>query len=205
MAQALRGSIIQNEAAYNNAIRRNILANALKTFRATHADAEGLEALVAAGRVYDESGEFSSYKDSFLGSAARSLDVYGKLTVRQVEVCRKILADRTARRAEWAAKEAALNATRRWMGEVGEKVVAKLTLRKVIEIERPKFSYYDSGVTFLHILEDADHNVAIYKGVSSVFQLEEGQAVEVQFTVKECGVRNGVKQTVIQRPKLVKH
>jgi hypothetical protein len=44
--------------------------------------------------------------------------------------------------------------------------------------------------------------VVIYKGKSFDFPTK-GNTATVTATVKEHGVRDGVKQTVIQRPKLV--
>jgi hypothetical protein len=44
----------------------------------------------------------------------------------------------------------------------------------------------------------------IYKGNSSaVWELAEGEVVTLKASIKEHGVRNGVKQTLIQRPKSV--
>lgn len=199
---AVYGPVIQNEAAYAAGAKRNILANARKTFLRTYEDAQAIEDLIAAGRSYDDFGSPSGYKDSFIGAMARAYDSFGKLSPKQVDACRKIIAGRAARKAEWAAKDAELNATRRWLGEVGQKIVVELTLKKVIEIERQKFSYYDSGVSYLLILEDAERNVVIYKGTAAALNIAEGESVKIQAVIKECGVRDGVKQTVIQRPKL---
>jgi hypothetical protein len=60
----------------------------------------------------------------------------------------------------------------------------------------------------LHICEDADKNVVIYKGQARAFTVREdgsyrseGDTFTVTATVAEHGVRNGTKQTVITRPK----
>jgi hypothetical protein len=60
-------------------------------------------------------------------------------------------------------------------------------------------------------MEDADKNVVIYKGTSDAvgWSLEgqprgKGDSLTITATVKEHGVREGVKQTIIQRPKAVK-
>ena len=195
-------AIVENEAAYAAGAKRNILANARKTFFRAYDDAQAIEDLTAEGRIYSERGGLAGYKDGFIGAMARAYDSFGKLTPKQVEACRKIIADRAARKAEWVAKDAELNAARRWLGEVGQKIVVELTLKKVIEIERPKFGYYDSGVSYLLILEDAERNVVIYKGAAAALNIAEGESVKIQAVIKDCGVRDGVKQTVIQRPKL---
>lgn len=198
---AIYGAVIENETAYYAAAKRNIIANAQKTFRRTHEDAEILEGAIDAGRVYDDRGNFT-YADSFMGSMARAFDTYGKLTPNQVAAIRKGIAARAARKAEWADKQAAANAHLQHLGTVGEKIALTLTIKKFITFD----SAY--GVQQLAILEDADRNVVIYKGNSLAINNKadgsytaEGDTIAITATVKEHGVRNGVKQTVIQRPK----
>jgi hypothetical protein len=199
---AIYGTVIQDENAYYAGAKRNIIANAKKTFRKTHEDAEAIEAAIDAGRVYDDRGNPTSYAEGFIGSMARSFDTFGKLTPNQVAAIRKGIESRAARKAEWADKQAALNANRQHLGTVGEKITLTLTIKKVIYLE----SVY--GVTLLTILEDADKNVVIYKGNAGAVTINpngsfynEGDTITITATVKEHGVRNGVKQTVIQRPK----
>ena len=67
------------------------------------------------------------------------------------------------------------------------------------------------GTSFIYIMEDADKNVVIYKGNSDAVGWtsegtvrSKGDTLTITATVKDHGVRNGVKQTVIQRPKAVK-
>lgn len=195
-------AIIEHPAAYDAAIKRNIIANAQKTWRADTPRAAEIEDAIQAGRTYDDYGRFT-YADSFIGSMASSFDTYGKLTPNQCAAILKGIDARAARRAEWQDKQSALNATREHLGTIGQKITLTLTLRKIIELEGMKFSRYDSGITFLHILEDEAQNVVIYKGTAAAFSIDEGTTVTVTATVKEHGTRNGVKQTVIQRPKAV--
>lgn len=197
---AIRGSIIYNESAYYAGAKRNILENARKTFFRTYEDGELIVEFISNGRDYGDYGGVS-YSDNFVGSLAKAFDTYGKLSEKQVEAVRKIIANRAAKKAEWAAKDAALNVQRRWLGDVGQKIEVELVLKKLIEIERPKFSYYDSGVSYLMILEDAERNVVIYRGTSNAMPFNEGESCRIKATIKECGVREGVKQTVIERPR----
>lgn len=195
MSKAIRtGTVIEHPGAYAVAIRNNIVANARKTFERTYEDARAIDECLNAGRDCDDYGHVT-YKAGFMGSLAMSLDKYGKLTERQVEAVRKVMAERAARRAEWESKEAALNALRRHLGTVGEKVTLTLTLCHSIALE----SQY--GVSYLLILEDAERNVVIYKGNSDAMPYTKGETATVVATVKEHGVRDGVKQTIIQRPK----
>lgn len=195
-------AIIQNESAYNAAIKRNIIANAQRTWASNTPRHGEIEAALEAGRLYEY--KHVTYTDNFIGSMAKAFDTFGKLTPNQSAAILKGIDARAARRAEWSDKQAALNASRQHIGEVGQKVELELTVKKIIEIEGMKFSYYDSGITFLYIMEDADQNVVIYKGNSAAFStVDEGSTYRFTATIKEHGVRNDVKQTIIQRPKFV--
>ena len=169
-------TVIRNESAYEKGRNNAILANARKTFRAKYEDHEIIEATIAWGRLIDDDrNDRPTYSENFFGSLAKAYDTYGKLTEKQVEAIRKVIADRAAKKAEWASKDAALNAQRIWLGEVGEKIVVELTLKKCIEIERPSCGYYDNNVSFLLILEDADRNVVIYRGTSNAIRQKRGR------------------------------
>ena len=190
---------IENPAAYEAAIHRNIIANAQKTWAKNTARAEEIQNALNAGR------DGQNYEENFIGSLAKAFDTYGKLSEKQSAAILKGIDARQAKKIEWASKDAELNAQREFLGVVGEKVTLTLTIKKVI--------FWDSnfGTQYLYILEDANQNVVIYKGNSNVFYIDEsgeyrklGSTVTVIATVKEHGVRNEVKQTSIQRPKLSK-
>ncbi|NBQ80344.1 MAG: hypothetical protein EBT99_17380, partial [Betaproteobacteria bacterium] len=117
--------IIHDERAYYAGARRNIIANAQKTFAKTHEDYEAVLAFIANGRIFD-GGSFVSYEDNFVGSLAKAYDNFGKLSEKQVAAVRNSIAERAKRRAEWADKQAALNATRTHIGTVGEKITLTL-------------------------------------------------------------------------------
>lgn len=189
---------IENEAAYDRAIKRNIVANARKTFERNTPDHAEIISCISDGRKYDEGGYFLGYADSFLGSLASALDTYGKLSPAQCDAVRKIIAKQAERRLEWDSKQAALNAARQHLGTVGAKITLTLTLKKVIAID----TLY--GTSFINIFEDSSRNVVIYKGNSqALYGVNEGDTVTLAAVVKEHGVRDGVKQTVISRPKQV--
>jgi hypothetical protein len=182
---------IEHEGAYIDAAMARIRANANQTFRKNTPDAGVIEGFVRAGYLGD-----GQYADNFLGSLAKAIDTYGKLSPKQCDAVRKMIATKDVRKAEWASKQAALDAKRQHIGAIGDKVTLTLTLKKVISLDS------NFGITGLFIFEDADQNTVIYKGnSSSVWELAEGQVIVLSATIKEHGVRNGVKQTVIQRPK----
>jgi len=191
-------TIIDNPVAYAKATKARIIANAVKTFCNTYEDHNEIQNFLTAGRIHDDEGNFKCYAEGFIGSLAAAFDNYGKLSEKQVLAVRKCIADRAARKAEWASKQALIDAKRQHIGTVGEKIELTLTLKKVINLD----SHF--GVIGLFIFEDAEQNVVIYKGnASSIWELAEGQTVTIKTSIKEHGVRNGVKQTLIQRPKAV--
>jgi hypothetical protein len=186
--------VIEFPGRYEAARKAYILANANKTFLATYEDAREVLDFIAPGRIYDDSGNCTGYNDGFLGSLAEAFDKYGKLTEGQVNAVRKGIINRAERKAEWAEKQAALNATRQHLGALGEKITVTLTVVHIVELG----GLY--GPNYIHICEDADKNVVIYKGNSASFPNIDETATVIA-TVKDHGVRNGVKQTIIQRPK----
>jgi len=188
--------IIENPVAYENAVKRNILANAQKTWRANTERASEIESALLVGIVYNERGDFKGYKDDFMGSMAQAFYTYGKLSPKQSEAILKGIDARAARKAEWADKKAAIDAKRDFVGTLGEKITITLKVVHIVELDS------SFGTVYINICEDADNNTIIYKGNAKGFP-DKGETATVIATVKEHGVRNGVKQTVIQRPKAV--
>lgn len=196
-SKPVRGHVfIDNPVAYERATKARIIANANTTFRRTYLDYAEIESFLADGREYNDFGDFKCYKDGFVGSLASAYDNFGKLSEKQVLAVRKSIEQRKARKAEWADQKALLDAKREHIGTVGEKVTLTLTCVHIITLE----SAY--GTTFINICEDADKNTIIYKGNAIGFP-NKGETATIKATIKEHGVRNGVKQTVIQRPKVI--
>jgi hypothetical protein len=198
-------AIIENPVAYENAIKRRIIANAQKTWHAKTERAEEIQDELNYGRKYGEYGRILGYEEGFMGSMAQAFDKYGKLSEKQSQAILKNVDGRIACKAEWSSKKALLDAKRTHVGEIGQKMTFTLTIKKIVSWE----SCF--GTQFLYIMEDAEQNIVIYKGNSAViawsvegFAHEEGATITFVATVKEHGVRNEVKQTVIQRPTKVK-
>ena len=186
---------VEYPAAWAAARKRNIIANAKKTWKANTPRAEEILDAIEAGRVYSDQGNMS-YKEGFMGSMAAALDTFGKLSQKQCEAILKGIDARAVKKAEWASEKAALDAKRAHIGAVGQKVTLELTVVHVVVLD----GMY--GTTYINICEDAEQNVVIYKGSSNAIP-GKGHTFNVVATVKEHGVRDGVKQTVIQRPKLI--
>lgn len=187
--------IIENPVAYENAVKSYIIANAQKTWRANTERAGEIESALIAGIVYNDRGNFKGHTDDFMGSMANAFYTYGKLSPKQCEAILKGIDARAARKAEWADKKAAIDATRAFVGTVGEKITITLKVVHIVELDG------SFGTIYINICEDADNNTIIYKGNAKGFPNKDETAT-ITATVKEHGVRNGVKQTVIQRPKL---
>jgi hypothetical protein len=187
-------SYVEHPAAYEAAIKRNILNNATKTFYRTYPDAGDIVTFLNA-----------NYKNSFYSNLLGSLNTYGKLTEKQVLAVRKSMATMAERKAQWQAEAVAKNATRTFVGTEKKKITVTLTVKKAIVVERPRFHYYDSGTSLLRICEDADGNVIVFSG-NADFPAE-GETATITATVKmhRYYKQNDIEvpQTVIIRPKTV--
>ena len=86
------------------------------------------------------------------------------------------------------------NATSEHFGAVGERVEIKGTMEKVVSIES-RF-----GIKFINIIRCESGNVAVHMGS---YICAKDEPVHIKATVAQHNVRDGVKQTIIQRPKKV--
>jgi hypothetical protein len=132
--------------------------------------------------IPSDSGFWSEFKQSFI---ERQRDP----SAAQVALVERELAKR------------ALPASRH-LGVVGEKVTLVLTTKRIVTIQGRAMFYGDSGLLYITIMSDADGNVVTYKGKSNSVP-NEGATATISATVKVHDEFNGVKQTVIQRPKVV--
>lgn len=188
-------SVIYDPVAYENATHQYIVNNARKTFAKNNPRYEEIADFLYAENYKTKPFElWASFYDALFNK-------YGKLTEKQVACVLKAIDKRTAQKAEWVEKKAAADAKSEFVGEVGDKIQIRLTVQAVIEIAVPAFSYYDSGVSWINILKDSAENIYVYRG--KTFVGNKGETVVLKASIKEHSVYNGVKQNVIQRPKLV--
>lgn len=87
------------------------------------------------------------------------------------------------------------------VGSVGDRTVVRGVVKSVIEFERQRFHYYDTGVGVITRL-DVDGSDIVYFGSLGA---DKGDIVEVKATIKQHGEYKGRKQTVIARPKVLVH
>jgi hypothetical protein len=90
----------------------------------------------------------------------------------------------------------AARANSQHIGAVGDKVTLTITVERVIVL-KSEF-YIDNYIT---IARDEQGNAITYKGRSDIGG--KGDTVTVKASIKEHTVYNGIRQTVIQRPKVV--
>ena len=218
---------IENEFQYNRAIERNIKNNARKTrFRKMMGTETGKRAhdLVMEegefapkfeiGGITYTSQEYFSYDESnwpwsddedrkqithpmvaALGSFRwKMMDViqqWGGLTEAQAAAVVRIATENAARREERAAARREADLRSQHIGTVSERREFEITCNKTLEFNG-RF-----GVTYLNICKQGD-DIVIYKG-SNAFK--QGETIRVKATIKAHDEREGVKQTIISRPK----
>lgn len=105
----------------------------------------------------------------------------------------------TARQIELVNTEVATrqkNAQSEFFGAVGEKVTLTLTVERIIVLHSPFY-----GTNYITIARTEQGNVVTYKGLANLGQV--GETNTVKATIKEHTMYNNVRQTVIQRPKVL--
>lgn len=200
-----RGTFIENEVKYEAAIARNIRANANKTRRASWIGTpDGKRAddfLFRCGEFADVSSTVylnvlhpvvKASLGDFFEAMRDNVNEWGGLTVAQTRAVMGMIARAEARVAGFAAKRAEEAAGSNWIGTVGERRDFTVTIRHIHTMEG------QYGTSYLHIMNDAQGNVVIYKGTKLLGGKTE--TLTVKATIKDHGERDGVKQTNISRP-----
>jgi len=140
---------------------------------------------------------FAGNFGDFMFGLYEQLSEFGGLSDKQTEVVRKAL----ARQEQWVVdaaqkRAAALEADRKseFVGELKERRDWVLTIGRVISFES------QWGLVYINLMKDAAGNVIVGKG--SKRYGDEGTTIEVTATVVKHDIRDGVKQTFINRPKI---
>ena len=185
---------IENEAAYERAIDNRIRANRAKTasrkFREENADAQA---------IIDYICNEAERGNPFWAKIEANIEEWGAPQPRIIEIVRERIATREQRRAEAKARDAGSV----HVGEVGKRQDFVLTLRSSTAWETPY------GLLVINVLTDDQGNVIVYKGRTPGYEtadghwheIQKGETVKVKATVKEHGVRDEIRQTIIARPK----
>lgn len=101
-------------------------------------------------------------------------------------------------RADEAEREAAKPSEH--VGKLKERMDLALTVVRRLDLSVDPYSYYGSDVLYIHIMEDADGNVFVWK--TQAERMAEGETYNVRGTVKEHGDYQGTRQTVLTRCKI---
>lgn len=129
----------------------------------------------------------------FYGSLAKSILEFGRLTPAQEKAALDLIIKGEQRVAERLAAKQAKAACAKHVGQVGERQQFDLTIKFTTQYET-RF-----GTTYVHIMEDAEGNVVVYKGSKVIGQ--KGDALSINAKIKEHTVRDGIAQTIISHPK----
>lgn len=173
----------RNAHNYDPAIAAYKMANAAKTKRKNWVAEDD-----RAQEIIDFLEGFPSTQDEGFFSAVKyGIDRFGKPTDNMRDKMVSIIDQRKAQEAEWAAQDAKAD----WVGTVGERQSFTVTVKNWVEL----VGQY--GYSYINICRDADNNVIIYKGSQC---WSKGATISCMAKVKAHDVRDGVKQTIIQRP-----
>ena len=171
---------IHNEEAYENAIQRYIMANATKgRMNRWHAEDSTRQALMA--QACDSRNEFAR-------KMYESYEKWGSLTPAQESALRASFAKAESRKAELIAQDS----VSQHVGSVGERLTLRLSVAFVVEIDS------DYGVYHITGMRDSAGNIYIYKGNRIA---NKGATWQGKATVKAHSVREGINQTILNRPK----
>ena len=171
------------EHNYHPSIARRRMANAADTKRKNWIATDD-----RAQEIIDFVEDYGSEDEGFFPAVKKGIWQFGKPTDNMRNAVVKIIDKRIAQKAEWATRDGKCE----FVGTVGERESFKLTVKHVVSLDGGNW-----GTSYINICRDADDNVVIYKGSNS---WGKDNAVECMAKVKDHGVREGVKQTIIQRP-----
>lgn len=144
--------------------------------------------------VYDKAGIVGEYKLGYVGTMRKGThpdpEKTKKLWTRLGE-CVDMVESSTPKVVEDSKSE--------FIGFMGKRVEVEGVIKSCITFERTRFSYYDTGIGYLTKILVGD-NVIVYWGK---LDADIGSKVKIRATIKDHDIRDGVKQTIISRPKLI--
>lgn len=183
---------VRDQAQYDAGIQNHIRENArIGRQRRWLAEDPSRDALIKG--LYDAANR--AREGSFVVKMIDAYGEWGSLTPGQEAAVRRIVeqnGQRDAQRAQARQREAE---TSQHIGTVGIRQDFTLTIRVVLDFEN------DFGTMHIHIMHDAAGNVVVYKG--SAVLGDKGETITVRAMVKDHGEREGVRQTIINRPKVL--
>ncbi len=180
---------IENHAAYDRAVHRNILNNARKTF-------------MKRERAQDVVNWLHTARGNFAASLLESLNTYGKLTDKQFAAVLRCIEGDAARKAEWESKRQEAASKSLYVGEEGKRIrLENVQVEAVITMEATRFSYYDRDEQEVYLLRDADGNRLVWRSKKYDVGISKGDVINLVATVKAHKEFRGERQTVLSRPR----
>jgi len=149
--------------------------------------------LSAAWDIYLTDSQTDRYEESILREMVSKLVRYGSISEKQAAFAQSLL-ERISGRAALAAQRAAENASSAFLGAVGDRLDLTLTCQWSKSFDT------QFGTLTVHGFKDASGNIVIYKGQRIA---DKGETLTLKATIKTHEDREGVKQTVINRPKIL--
>jgi hypothetical protein len=136
----------------------------------------------------------------FLADLRDKFNHYGDLSPKQIVAAKNAMTQRAQRDAERAAETERLAAVSNYVGTVGERT------EFVLRLDR-KFTFMTGfGECTGHIMSDENDNVFVYFGQplhGEIYSFDIGDRALIKATIKRHDQRDGVKQTVVNRPKVL--
>lgn len=144
--------------------------------------------------VSSDERENFTYEERTITDIIHKLIRYGSISDKQWEFLAKLVQKFEERPAIEAARKE-INAKSNYIGSVGDKIEFEAVVNFI--------TGYDSQFGYITVtgLTDNNGNIIIHKG--SKPHWEKGDTVTVKATIKGHNDRNGAKQTIITRPKVL--
>jgi hypothetical protein len=175
-------------------------AEALRLARAGKLKAQGIlreagleQAWAIAQETDEQVRRGYRYEEATICDIVIKLIKYGSISEAQTGFIRKLLVQIDAR-AQRQADYMARHGGSQHVGVIGDRHSFSVKIRFVKSFETA------FGMLFIHVMDDAQGNVIVYKGSKELG--EKGQSLSLVATVSEHGEREGIKQTIIKRPKV---
>lgn len=198
---------VEFEGAYVAAAKSIIKGRAadkkLREFKENNADGEDLIKFIASKAFtwatdYDWDRAYGDIHNltprNFFDKIHLSVLEWGAPTQGQADAVRRIMAQDAEKKAQWAARDA----QSQHLGSVGDKIEVKAVVTFQTSYET------NFGTTTITGFRSGD-NVIIHKGTNPLHrETKKGDTVMLKGSVKDHGERDGVKQTIVTRPKVTK-
>ena len=142
--------------------------------------------------VIDKYGVVAQYKLGYVGDTNSGTCPDPKKTTK--------LWERTCKVSEFEEPIELEQKPSSFVSHVGRRIEMTCKIKKIRTFEKQRFHYYDSSIGYMTIM-DFDGNVVIYWGKFE--EANEGDIITIRATIKDHNEKDGVKQTFVNRPKLI--